>query len=666
MAALRIRLCGVNSLDMNSLRSMLQLSDKRLHSEWTIASSGRVDLYLYSDETAESLALFQQHKHGISAVLSSQAISPIATDLHIKKPLRATQLVETLNDAEQKIAFARQADKVATIQAKSRSPNSETQTSPSKPLSQTTKSTRTLLSTISKHLGKKKAPAADLPPLSFYTLATTMSSSQSPLEPNALSASIATLSRENDILLQALLDKLIPLNRRPVSKDTRLALLECFQKPVHDLVFGRNTATVKLEISQPIAFESRIEQLNLLLEELTLGYKTIVMEAYRQGHRPAADDGFLFAIIRCAELISLSVIHAFRYYSVTPPGAIHDLHQLYLYCEAGQVLTKKSALKAGHTKKPFLHFYNQLMLTGIADPYSLDKYDVFRLYNLMAKMADKVEINALTPHHQIADNTSILTHYFGIDCTSDRLPIPLHHISQVKRQLAETRMINPQGVLLSIEQLFQTAASITGKVVFDLDIQLLKRVLPQFNANYQRQFQRLTSVPARQILLADGITAIHQYIDQAQSNAVIEWTVGNQGSGGMMLQCDKAQTKAFNIGDLLGIFERDLPPRLATIRWLQIDRNAIVHIGLQIRPGTPSLIHLTPEGKTTVSAGLLLPEMKDINQAQTLIVAKGIYTSQRTLRVKDAEKTYTIVAEKLIEDTLDYQQFSFKLKTSPN
>jgi len=666
MAALRIRSCGVNGIDMNSLRSMLQLSDKRLHSEWLVASSGRADLYLYSDETPEGLALFQQHKHGISAVLSKRTHSLISADLHIKKPLRATQLVDALNEAEQKIIFSRQADKVAKIPANTSHPSDNTQPKPAKRFSTTTKTTHALLSSISKRLSKNKAPASDLPPLAIYTLDTLTSHSDIGVDPVTLSASIATLPQDNKTLLEGLLDTLIPLNRSQVSNEIRLSLLECYFKPVHDLVFGRNSDMVKLEMSDPMTFESNIKLLNLFLEELTLGYKILVMDAYQQGHRPSTDDNFLFAIIRCAELIGLSVIQAFRYYSVTPPGAIHDLHQLYLYCEAGQVLAKKAILKKTSTKKSFSHYYNQLMLTGIADPYSLDKYDVFRLYNLMAKMAAKVEINVLTSHHKTANKTAILTSYFCIDCTSDHLPVPLHHMPQAKRQLADTRMINPQGVLLSIEQVFQAAASITGMVIFDLDIQLLKRVIPQFNANYQRQFERLASVPIRQARLADGITAIHHQLNQTQLDALTEWTVGNQGSGGMMLYRDKKQEDMLNIGDLMGVFEHNLPPRLATIRWLQVDHNDTIYIGLQLRPGTPSPILLTQEGKTIVSAGLLLPKMEDIHQAESVIVAKGAYTSQRLLRVKDAEKTYTILADKLLDNTLDYEQFSFKLKDNPS
>ena len=62
------------------------------------------------------------------------------------------------------------------------------------------------------------------------------------------------------------------------------------------------------------------------------------MASYQQGLRPNLDNTFLFAIIRAAESISLLTTNPFRHYRSAPAGAIHDLHQLYLYCKASEVL----------------------------------------------------------------------------------------------------------------------------------------------------------------------------------------------------------------------------------------------------------------------------------------------------------------------------------------
>lgn len=44
MATLRIKLCGINNIDMAFLNSVLQLSDSRLNSEWAVSQSGLIYL----------------------------------------------------------------------------------------------------------------------------------------------------------------------------------------------------------------------------------------------------------------------------------------------------------------------------------------------------------------------------------------------------------------------------------------------------------------------------------------------------------------------------------------------------------------------------------------------------------------------------------------------
>jgi hypothetical protein len=343
------------------------------------------------------------------------------------------------------------------------------------------------LGSISKHLSRRKSPVAELPALALYIPTESDAKLTTINDAKALSKWITTLPKDNDkVTIDALLEKLIPLNRVTMAAENRLALLELYREPVNDLIFNRDVETVKLEMSDPAVFKAKVKQLNTFLEELALGYKLVIMQAYQQGLRPRLNTPFLFAIIRATESISLLIIHAFRHYRTTPTGAVHELHQLYLYSEADEVLDKQASLKFSSTKKPFIHYYSQIMLTGISDPYSLDKYDVFRLFNLMAKMADRVTITPLTDHQKTTDNSTVLAGHFCLECHSDRMSIPLHHINLEQRQQTDVRLLNPQGVLFAIEQIFDAAANTSTLGRYNLDIQLLKKVIPQFNASFQR------------------------------------------------------------------------------------------------------------------------------------------------------------------------------------
>lgn len=661
MATLRIKLCGINNVDMASLNSVLQLSDSRLNNQWQISHSGQIDLFIYSLDTEEGRSMLRNHRRGVSAALALKNQTNALADFIIKKPIRTKQIAETLNAAAEKIKATKQTDIVAAkpTEISAKKPKVKSRSAPEPKLKQVKKVS--LLSSLSKHLKRHKSPPSDLPALNLSIPVITDTKLKTLDDPKTLAKWMASLPVDNhQIIIDALLEKMMPLNRTVMPINNRLALLELYRTPVNDFIFKRDVDTVKLEMSKPAIFEANLDRLNVFLEEITLGYKLIVMEAYLQGHRPSLDNQFLFAIIRATEAIGLFIINAFRHYRHPPMGLVNELHQLYLYCEAGVVLDKRASLKIAETKKPFIHYYSQLMLTSIADPYSLGKYDVFRLFNLMAKMADKVTITPLSEHQMQADNTAASTSNFCLECHSDRLAFPYSFVTTEGRQRSETRQLNPRGVLIAIEQIFDAAASTSTLGRYDLDIQLLKKVSPQFNASYQRQFERLAPITERPIRLANGFDAIHYCLISTDDTHTTEWTIGNQGSGGLMAKCSKSTMPALNVGDFMGVFEANLPARLATIRWLHIDKDDILQVGLVIHPGNPAAIYLLPKGKATEEKCLYLPAISEIGQAETMIVGKGGYSRNRTFHVKDAEKTYTIVAQKLLNYSLNYEQFNYK------
>ena len=99
------------------------------------------------------------------------------------------------------------------------------------------------------------------------------------------------------------------------------------------------------------------------------------------------------------------------------------------------------------------------------------------------------------------------------------------------------------------------------------------------------------------------------------------------------------------------------------IRWLRTDKNT-THIGLELHSESPTAITFTADGGTEIYQGLLLAEVEDSKQGQTLIVNKGIFSDNRIFRIKEGEKTYSIIADTLLNHTLHFEQFSFKVKAN--
>ena len=654
MASLRIKAYGLNRIDRASLKSMLSLAHKSLNDSWEIVEKGDFNLSIYSLESDEGQSAWQQHQKGLCAILTKQEEIPDNADIILKKPLRTKNFSEVLNTIANQIENDIQTNITEKTEAKESHPAPE-----KTPKKQAKKSS--FLSNLSQLFTGKKTPDKDLPNLNFKLPEQSSSSPNTITDPELLSQWFAQLpENDNDKIISAILGNLVPLNRAKIPANKRLTLLDIYRRPIRKLIFNRNLASIQRELSSPSEFLKAINSLSLLLEELIIGYKIIVNEAYQTGANPNSNDPFLIVISRVSELISLLVLHNYRYYRSPSVGTIHDLHQLYIYCEASNTLNKIVSIKETSIDHSFYHSYCQIMLTNIADPYSLEKYDIFRLFNLMEKIVSKVEITRLTDE-QIKTNSQFqLAANFCIDCTNDQPPVSLSSVAIETRSLPQARLLNTHQVLQAIEDMTKSAQ----KGAYNLDYQLLQKITPQIDASYQRKYPRMPSIKPRRVNIANGVASIYYCLNNNDFANSLEWNICNQSDGGIMASRKSDRYHQLNIGDFVGIFETDSPPLLTVIRWLHTDNDNTTRIGLELHSESPSAVTFTPDGETEIFQGLLLAEIDDIDQGRTLIVNKGVYSNNRVFRIKEGNETYTIIADNLINHTLHYEQFSFQIKAS--
>jgi len=610
-------------------------------------------------ETEEGKEAWLAHDKGFSAILSSQKVTESA-DIILKKPLRTKNFSEALNAIEDKIKLVKQSKKFTRAKA------STTTAQKSKPKQKDTGKSSLLFSSLSsglsKHLIGIKSPAWNLPQLTFSLPIQNLIKPDTILDLRSLKKWLKELSKkDNTTMVSAILGNIIPLNRTVLPVRTRLSLLELYQESITRLIFSRDIASIKLERSSYSTYIKSMRALMLLVEELSIGYKIILDEAYQQGERPDSNDFFMMAINKTAENISLSILLAYSYYRTPAATTINTLHQLYLYCEASNTLHKTVSIKGVSTSKSFYHIYNQIILMGIADPFRLTKFEVFKLHTLMDDYADKIEISPLINKHKNAPNEFLMTGYFCLDTNSDKMPTALAQTSIEKRRSPQARLLNTQPVVKAIEELFQRAALPANKGMYDLDIKLLQQAIPQINTSYDRQFHRLPSSDNHQINLANGISSIHDWLSYNNLEQTDTWIIHNQSSAGMMLSREVDDCHQLNIGDFIGVFIPQMPPSLAIMRWLCTNNHGTTEIGIEIYPGLPIAITARSEGGSEIIQGLLLPEDRNIRQPSYLIVEKGGYSTNRILHITEGENGYTISATSLIDNTFNYEQFRFKI-----
>lgn len=660
MPTFRIKLLGLSNIDKSSLTSILKLASDLLTHQWVVVEDGDAELSIYSFDSDEGVSAWQQRDNSFSALLTDKDNVSEPIDIILKKPLRATNFSEALNIIEYKITFAKKNQKTATITAAT-AKKEKVKTSPSKSSSLLS----SLSSTLSKPIviRKKKTSTSDIPPLTLKTVEVEkVAIPTATLTTGKLKAWLKQKNNDNrHDLITSCLANLIPLNRAANTVQNRLELLELYRTPIKAAILARDVSAIKIDLMGADENLAAIKAQSLIIEELAIGYKIIINELYTKGNKPISNKIFLFALSRAVEIIALHILHAYQYYHSAPQGAFHELHQLYLYAESHDVHQALAIYKSMETSTSIFHSYTQLMLTAIADPYSLAKFDAFRLFIIMDNLADTIEIKSLSNKQIKATSDFLMTGHFCIDTTSDLSPTVMAKTSIEIRALPHSRLLNTQRILLAIEELFQQVSS-NSQDGNALDIQLLKGIIPQLNTTYVRKFQRLPpSTKQLKIRIAVGVSAIHTCLSEGHLNNTFEWAVHNQGSGGIMAHSENDQYQQLRIGDVIGIFEANLSIKLAEIRWLHIDSQGITQIGLAFLSGSPTAVICTPDGQAEAYPALKLPEIKDLRQAITLIAEKGIYSPRRVLRIKDGNTAHVITIKALINNTLNCEQFSYTI-----
>lgn len=645
MSTLRLKLVGLNGIDRNSLRSMLRLSADLLTSEWILVEEGQADLEIYAFDTDSGQQAWQNRGLSYTALLTNTGNVSEPVDIVLRKPLLKSSFSEALNLVEEKIRLQ----------------NSEQQVDrPPERIEASHKWTARAAKWFDT-LKLRKQPCSQLPQLDLRTPASGPLANRSDTikDPGLLLAWLNQLPKEANQRTSTLLSNIIVLSQLRLKPLLMLQLLEIYRTEIHALLFTRDISAVKRDMYATPENLRAIHNISELIATLGLSYQQLAHHPYQRGATPDHNSLLLFCLNRSAEQQALLILHAYQYYRKAPAGSWHWLHQQYLYQEQAQTLMQTVSLREQHQSRSFYDLYLQITLTALADPYSLARFDVIRLFRLMTEFTDKVETGTLS--NKLINSTSnfMLTGHFCIDTDSDLMPQAMVKMPPSVRQRPSTRLLNTQPALLYIENLFKDAKS-GPYASLDTELRLLKKIIPQLNTTHERRYHRLNSAKHRTAIIVQGISYVHQSLQAEKPNG-LNWHLANQGSGGIMAKRATRDCYHLNIGDFVGIFEPGVAVKLASVRWLFVDTQGDTVIGLELIEGKPVPVFCTPDGEAEQHPALIMPTTKPKEPA-AMITEKGLYSPRRRLRVKDHGEPYIAEASGIIDSTLDYELFNFTIK----
>jgi len=644
MTAFRIKLCGLNEKDTSSLKSMLSLASEQLTHNWTIVESVQAELYIYSlDSTEGQIAWGQHNQQAVTALLSSTDSPSESFDLILKKPLRTKNFSLALNGIENKISD----ENVGKVP-----PKHNIKKKPS--------SSPGLFSALARVFGRGSGLAK--PTLQQSLPEQNQDGSDTILDTKELKKWFKGLqSKDVQEQISDILGNIISLNRTIVPTQKRFNLLEIYIHPVEALLHNLIIKETKAVSKSHLDYIKIVHSINLVLEELSIGYKIIINDYYQQAKHPNSNAGCLIAINRVAENIALSIIYAYSHYLAVPKNSLNTLHQLYLYNEYYQTLDKIPSFKKTTCEHSFSHIYNALILTGIANPYCLAKHEAKSIYNLMEKFADNITLIQLSEEHIHADKNPAVAGHFCIDTTSNKMPLSLLEEPERIRSLPQSRLLNTQQILEGIETIFKDGIKSVGPNSESADIHLLKKVVPQFNSTYTRRFQRDIAEQSSKLDIALGLAAIHTCITTASLSQTSKWTIHNQGIGGMMISSASFDAYHLTIGESIGIFKDQAEPGLAIIRWMRTNKAGVTQLGLDVQNTNVKAINLSPENKNDIFIGLLLPAASGSKLGSTILVERSTYLPLQKINVTEGNLTYKISVDTPINNAFHDEMFSFTI-----
>ncbi|HEC72765.1 MAG TPA: hypothetical protein ENI26_00140 [Methylophaga aminisulfidivorans] len=638
MAKRTLTLIGMSDSDTKSLLSILRLSSALLTNEWQISKKKNADLILYNLDSSTGRKAWQIGTQSMVGLLNPSAQDVESADVVIKKPLHKKHLADALNLIDSK------------LEEKKQSPITHKQTPQN--------SAKPRVNWLKK-LFSHANPNSALPKLFFSDTSYPSSASETIKEPTLLQSWLGQLPTDSQQRVTPLLKNCQALLQHRMKPQQMLVLLEIYRTDINAIIFNRDIAAVKRDLYMNTESLRSIDKLNVLIGCLAKGYEQIIQTQYLQAKTTANSEMMLLCMNRMAELLGLQLLHCYQYYRTAHTGLWFTLHRFYLYQEHADTLNSAPLVKPFHTSQPYLHIYSQIILTALTDPYSQPRYDVIRLYKLMAQFTDKITISPVGDRQIHTNSSFLLLGNFCIDAESDSSPKMTAKTSLLTRSLPTTRLVNVQAALKAIKDLFDDRRHI-HQTPFMSELNLLKRIIPQLDTTHERLFHRITSNEHRNASISLGLAAIHAHMEHTDSVS-LSWQLANQSTGGLMAKRPSQSCYNLNIDDLVGIFEQDFAVKLAVVKWLHIDVNADIEIGLELIQGQAKAITCIPEDEGEPYQALHLT-IDSPNASPLIITERGVFSPGRILTIQGLEKPLKVVSNGLVKNSFNHEIFNYTRK----
>lgn len=483
-----------------------------------------------------------------------------------------------------------------------------------------------------------------------------------------------------------LADAIAALNSAKLADDARIKLLDLYRASAQMLT----PSLQQLYVGRPLPLHEKHKQAaNLqreLFTELANGYKRALLDMGSRRISFGANKLLPLAIARSIESLGAMLDVYYETYRPSPTDVWFELNQLYWYA-ARQNLHEQAI--AEDSKVSVNQLFKQVLLIALADPYRLHQGQLGEVKNYLAGFAKQAELQPLGK----AENTHGL---FLVRLDGDKPPKALAHHAGVTDARTDIILNTIPLARTAHQQLQEMDSGVPLKKIGLPEAarqpgyrEMLKRLIKQWGIAPKRIFNR-TPVQA-DLFVCGGISSLHHVLNQAGASSAPDvetevmitvqvpdpaqatgayqtyncanWQVLNESAGGVALSKDPASAAKIKVGDIISLpSSNDEGTGVAIVRWMQSTTDNHLELGAQMLAPQAEAIVIKPviaAADALFQPALLLPAVPALNQPECMVAARGSFQPMREFEVRFQDKTRSVRAQKLVEQTDSLDLFFF-------
>lgn len=438
------------------------------------------------------------------------------------------------------------------------------------------------------------------------------------------------------------------------------------------------------------------------------------------GRRSGKKQQLATAIHRALRYSSESLLTNYQIYLQYPAGLWKSIHTLYTAAEKeglAKTVVNDTTLPSP-ASSTIETVYKQILLLSLANPYRLRQKEIQHVYSALLDWATETRLKSVNDKQ---DNGLFASNLLSDDPPSYRLLNSSSQPNEYQRILDTSSMASMLGAAVAEND---TDAGRAAIGISDKDT--LRRLMLAWGVMPKRRFSRHQA--ATPVKLIIGLDSIHRLAEESTLETILQppvtagevaegealqdptfenvtsirtlplngigkdgplhnnaapgtaapaqieaWKVADMSAGGYCLLCDSADPTSARVGELVAVrFPGDNGTQdwhLGVIRRIKFTRERGLELGLQmLSPGArPVWTRICRDdiSSTNRMKGILLPEMKSLKQAASLVLPALPFRVGCTSTLEYKGEKETIVLTQQLENTGIFGQYHFTRAKTP-